>query len=191
MAITRGLFYFPSATSFAHESSETPLTLSPEGSGILDKSFRQKFRPPLGFKNPSPWRRPDPYTQICSAASPSALKLLRLMVRVKITSPFGRTGRRLAVCGVARRLQPQEGDAPSSRGSTELTVEVLASDQTALPPNGQLIFARTLSPSKAISRRFLTSVPEHQRGPSEWVRRPWRPTKRALYGRLRNGVGHA
>ena len=47
----------------------------------------------------------------------------------------GGAGRGLAICVVARRLQPHEGDVPSSR---------LASSQAALPPKPEVIFARTL-----------------------------------------------
>jgi len=55
--------------------------------------------------------------------------------KAKSPQPSG-AGRRLAGCGVARRSQPQNGDAPSSR---------LASGQAALPPKPEVIFAQTLS----------------------------------------------
>lgn len=45
------------------------------------------------------------------------------------------TGRGLAIGVVARRLQPHEGVAPSSR---------LAYGQAALPPRPEVIFARSL-----------------------------------------------
>ncbi|MBM3838748.1 MAG: hypothetical protein FJ398_12445 [Verrucomicrobia bacterium] len=54
--------------------------------------------------------------------------------KAKSPQPSG-AGRRLAGCGVARRSQPQNGDAPSSR---------LASGQAALPPKPEVIFAQTL-----------------------------------------------
>ena len=55
--------------------------------------------------------------------------------KAKSPQPSG-AGRRLAGCGVARRSQPQKGDAPSSR---------LASGQAALPPKPEVIFAQTLN----------------------------------------------
>jgi len=56
--------------------------------------------------------------------------------KAKSPQPSG-AGRRLAGCSVARRSQPQNGDAPSSR---------LASGQAALPPKPEVIFAQTLKP---------------------------------------------
>ena len=42
----------------------------------------------------------------------------------------------MAICVVARRLQPHQGDAPSSR---------LASGQAAFPPKPEVSFAQTLN----------------------------------------------
>ena len=54
--------------------------------------------------------------------------------KAKSPQPSG-ARRGMAGCGVARRSQPQNGDAPSSR---------LASGQAALPPKPEVIFAQTL-----------------------------------------------
>ena len=53
----------------------------------------------------------------------------------KAPQPSG-AGRGQAICVVARRLQPHEGDASSSR---------LVSGQAALPPKSEVVFERTLN----------------------------------------------
>src|SRR5207302_2922444 len=58
----------------------------------------------------------------------------------KQPQPSG-TGRRLAICFVARRSQPTGGDAPGARAEAP---RVLASGQAALPPKSEVIFEQTL-----------------------------------------------
>ena len=71
--------------------------------------------------------------------------------KAKSPQPAG-AGRRRAGCGVARRSQPQNGDAPSSR---------LASGPAALPPKPEVIFARTLR-VKSVGRRVLSEPGKQQ-----------------------------